>query len=211
MMKKKYLLVIGAALIASALVLGGCSKKDGDSGSGGGDAAAKPAASKSGSKVVIPAEIEGYPVVAISSYAFEEPIASDEYQLTQSGRKRITSVFIPDSVTEIDQGPAGAEDGAGIFSGCAALTSVTLSNNLKVICSEMFAYCTSLESITIPESVTYIGFSAFRGCSSLAEVKLPGHPIGYSDLSYYFAFENCPKLSLATRKAITDSGYTGEF
>jgi hypothetical protein len=165
--------------------------------------------SKNGGKVVIPAEIEGYPVVAIAGSAFLERNKDDEYKMTEEGRKRITGVVIPDTVTEIipEKYSTIAQN---VFSNCVSLKDVTLSNNLKVIVDGMFGGCTSLTAITIPESVTTIELGAFYKCSELAEVKLPSHPIKYP-ISYVDAFASCPKLSLAARKAIQDSGYKGSF
>jgi hypothetical protein len=100
---------------------------------------------------------------------------------------------------------------AYVFRYCTELKDVTLSKNLKVIVNEMFCGCTSLTTITIPESVTTIEANAFLKCSELAEVKLPSHPIKYTGEDWEPAFGECPKLSLATRKAITDSGYKGSF
>jgi hypothetical protein len=75
----------------------------------------------------------------------------------------------------------------------------------------MFCACTSLTTITIPESVTTIEKYAFYKCSELTEVKLPSHPIKYTGDDWEGAFSECPKLSLAARKAIQDSGYKGSF
>jgi hypothetical protein len=167
--------------------------------------------SKNGGNVVIPAEIEGYPVVAIGGYAFRELSSSDEYRYIESGYKRITGVVIPDSVTEIVE--TENVSAAGVFKECTELKNVTLSKNLKVIVDNMFSGCTSLASITIPESVETIEEFAFYGCAELTEVKLPSHPIKYTGYGGPGTanFLGCSKLNLATRKAIQDSGYTGSF
>jgi hypothetical protein len=143
-----------------------------------------------GGEVKIPAKIEGFPVTGILFHAFL--------------RATITSVTIPDSVTVI---------GDGAFSQCGRLATATLPKNLKEIPTNLFSSCKSLESINIPDSVTVIGAHAFVDCVELSKVTLPSHPIEYPlhVLGRSDAFVNCPKLSLAVRKTITDTGYKGSF
>jgi hypothetical protein len=75
--------------------------------------------------------------------------------------------------------------------------------------------CVSLKEVVIPDSVTVIGQLAFSSCKELTTVKLPSHPLEYPDFESIHAnnsaFGSCPKLSLAVRNAIKESGYTGEF
>ena len=76
---------------------------------------------------------------------------------------RLTSVAIPNSVTEI---------GSQAFYGCSGLTSVTIPNSVTEIGSRAFYGCSGLSSVTIPNSVTKIGVSAFDGCKSLSNVNI---------------------------------------
>ena len=71
------------------------------------------------------------------------------------GCKSMTSISIPNSVTNID------------FNGCSSLTSITIPNSVTSIGNFAFYNCSSLTSITIPNSVTSISPSAFSGCTSL--------------------------------------------
>ncbi|GHV86974.1 hypothetical protein AGMMS50255_2700 [Spirochaetia bacterium] len=100
--------------------------------------------------VVIPEKINGIPVVAIGDMAF--------------GRKALTSVIIPNSVTSI---------GDSAFYGCQ-LTSVVIPNSVTSIGRGAFvgwadgayyvdgvAIANDLTSIVIPDSVTSIGMEAF--------------------------------------------------
>ncbi|MDD7430095.1 MAG: leucine-rich repeat domain-containing protein [Oscillospiraceae bacterium] len=76
----------------------------------------------------------------------------------------LTSIVIPDSVTEI---------GRGAFSFCKKLESVTLPKNITEISGVTFNRCDNLKSISIPDSVTYIGDKAFGKCTNLVSVSLP--------------------------------------
>jgi hypothetical protein len=73
--------------------------------------------------------------------------------------KKITSVEIPSTVTEI-----------GGFSGCSKLKTVTISKkaNLRLIEGGAFSNCTSLKEIYIDAET--VGADAFSDCSSLAKV-----------------------------------------
>ena len=59
------------------------------------------------------------------------------------------------------------------FSGCTALTSVTIPQSVTSIGQSAFSGCTALTSVTIPQSVTSIGQSAFSGCTGLISVTIP--------------------------------------
>lgn len=78
---------------------------------------------------------------------------------------------------------------------CHELTTVDLSNNLKVrIGDEMFYTCSKLSKIVLPNNILEIGESAFYGCSSLKNIDIPDKvtEIGYS------AFGNCSSLRSVT-------------
>lgn len=78
---------------------------------------------------------------------------------------------------------------------CHELTTVDLSNNLKVrIGDEMFYTCSKLSKIVLPNNILEIGESAFYGCSSLKNIDIPDKvtEIGYS------AFCICSSLRSVT-------------
>lgn len=166
--------------------------------------------------LVIPAEIDGKPVVEIVSYAFARGV-------------QFKSVVIPDSVTKI---------GSFVFGGCTALTSVTVgAGAAEGITGYVFSGCEALEEInvaesnpvyrstdgvlfgdggetlvyyppakadtgfTVPDGVTALGDAAFNGSKKLTELTLPESlkTIGSG------AFSNCSSLTSLTIPA----GVTG--
>jgi hypothetical protein len=132
----------------------------------------------------------------------------------------ITSIIIPDTVVEIGSHafassslasiklPANLKKlGSNAFQGCLSGT-LTIPMGLTVIPFEAFRV-SNISEVIIPDSVISIENGAFEYCSELTTVRLPSHPIKYGYSST--AFQNCPKLSLAARKPIQESGYTGNF
>lgn len=103
------------------------------------------------SDIVIPKTIDGREVRIICENAFRNCTA-------------LTSVTIPNSVTEI---------GSGAFCNCPRLSSAVLSEGLKAIGSDAFWGCESLISIIIPNSVERIDENIFWGCKKLMEIVLP--------------------------------------
>jgi hypothetical protein len=152
-----------------------------------------------GGAVVIPAAIDGRPVVSIGNGAFSGCTSVTSVTIPGSitslgagafyGCTGLTSVTIPGSVTSI-----GGINGYGVFSQCTGLTSVTIMDGVNYIAFNMFAYCPSLTSVTIPDSVTGIGWDAFHGCSSLASITIPG------SVTYIgkYAFTGCTGLTSMT-------------
>jgi hypothetical protein len=147
-------------------------------------------------KVIIPAEIEGFPVVEIAS----------GWQVGNA-QKNITSLVIPDTVTRFPESTSEnlyAPDFA--FYGMSKLTEVTLPKGLKRIPNGMFGGCNALTSFTIPQGVTEIGRQAFAG-SGLMSVTIPNTvtKIGGN------AFAYCSKLTAITIPAsVTEMG-SGAF
>lgn len=94
----------------------------------------------------------------------------------------LTSVIIPDTVTDI---------GSGAFAACSNLTSVTIPNSVTKIGNWAFSGCTSLLNITIPDNVTSIGEGSFCNCQSLACVEIPN---SVSSIGLY-AFEECISMT----------------
>ena len=103
-------------------------------------------------------------------------------------------VVIPETITYSGTTYSVTSIGSSAFSGCSALTSVTIGNSVTSIGSYAFSGCSGLTSVTIPNSVTSIGYAAFRGCSALTSVT-----IGNSVTSIGSnAFDGCSALTSVT-------------
>lgn len=116
-------------------------------------------------KVIIPDEINGYPVTAIEQNAF---IGSD-----------LTEIVLPDTIKIID---------AGAFYGCIFLNKINIPENLEYIGEEAFAYCSSLKEISINSPQINVSQYAFYNCWKLKNVNLNVKSIDNN------AFQNCTSL-----------------
>ena len=95
------------------------------------------------------------------------------YKITKIGNKafykcrNITSVIIPDTVTEIEDGSHDAQ--TGLFYGAfmySGITSIEIPKNVTKIGDVAFCGCRNITSITIPDSVTELGDYAFSECGN---------------------------------------------
>ena len=118
-----------------------------------------------------------------ASYSSSEGVLfnKDKTVLIQYPGGKSGAYAIPSGVTAI---------GAGTFSGCTGLTSVTIPNSVTIIGESAFSSCSGLTSITIPNSVTTIGRQAFSGCDGLTEVTIGESITSIGDL----AFLSCTSL-----------------
>ena len=156
--------------------------------------------------VVIPAEIEGLPVIEIRMYAFynSPDLASISIpdSVTKIGESAfrdcssLTSISIPDGVTEIDY---------HVFDGCSSLTSISIPDSITEIGEGAFQCCSSLTSISIPDSVTEIGLHAFHGCSSLTGIHVNEHNPNYSSDDRGVLFDKSKTTLIQAPGAIADS------
>jgi len=100
---------------------------------------------------------------------------------------------VPGSVTSI---------GGDAFSGCTALTSITMSDNITNIGSGAFEGCTGLTRVTIPNRVTSIDQWTFGNCTGLTSITLgpsvttiEGYAfMGCSGLTELFFQGNAPSI-----------------
>jgi len=154
---------------------------------------------------IIPAMIEGFPVVSIGDYSFYSHLDLTNViivsGITSIGNDafdsctNLTSITIPNSVTNIGDWafmwcpsltnitipPSVISVGSRAFAQCRGLVNVTISNGVSIIREFAFIGCDSLTSITLPDSLTTIGDGAFCACSHLTNIE-----VNVSNPSYIF-------------------------
>ena len=122
--------------------------------------------------VVIPEELDGYPVVAIGNSALQQEamtsvvipdsvISIGDYAFSCSGLK---TVVVPDSVVSI---------GKNVFSQCKDLEVAVLPEGIPAVPYGTFLECTKLEAVRIPMNVKTIEMHAFLECTNLKNLVLP--------------------------------------
>jgi len=84
---------------------------------------------------------------------------------------RLTSITIPNSVTEIKE---------KALRHCQNLETITIPNSVISLGEGAFANCIRLQSITIPGSVKEIGFGAFNACKNLTSIQVDSQNTNYS-------------------------------
>jgi len=117
-------------------------------------------------KIIIPEEIDGYTVEAISGF---------------QGNENITYVSIPSCVKVIEK---------DAFYDCDSLTQVDLSDGLEEIKEEAFSECDSLKEFNMPDTVTSIGETILAG-SAVESIHIS---TGLETLSAY-CFGCCDSLN----------------
>ena len=120
-----------------------------------------------------------------------------------SGEITIPALYDGKKVTVI-------EDNA--FSGCTAVTKITVGDNVTAVGTSAFSGCTGLTSVTL-KKVTSVGDSAFSGCTKLTSVDLSSVATLGGGLFY-----GCTSLTSVTLptgitelKAVTDGSETKGF
>ena len=119
-------------------------------------------------EITLPENNSDYSDYVINKYMFRD--------------SKVTSVTIPDSVTEIFK---------EAFYSCDSLTSVKIGNSVKRIGSSAFSGCYNLTSVTIGNSVTHIGDYAFDGCENLTSITIPKSITNIGNT----AFLDCNKIT----------------
>lgn len=158
--------------------------------------------SGSDTQIVIPQEINGYPVTGIGEYAFcyDIELKPDNSESLHE----VTAIKIPDTVASIGQGafqccymlaemeiPDSVEYlGSNAFRYCENLVEVQLSQNLTLVEEGLFDSCFSLASVELPDGIGSIGALAFYNCVSLESISIPD---GVSYIGSN-AFESCASL-----------------
>lgn len=134
----------------------------------------------SGSDIVVPRTLGGYPVCGIGGRAFFgtniksvivhsgiEYAANEAFAFCQS----LVSVEFEGEATTL---------GAGIFAGCSALKSVILPSALASIPSDAFTGCSSLDNIILPDTLEIIEAYAFHE-TAIKEITIPASVISIEE------------------------------
>ncbi len=115
--------------------------------------------------VVVPDEINGYPVIAIENEAFLNAC--------------VTEVILPETIKFID---------SSAFWECIYLEKINFPQSLKYIGLNAFSYCSELKEIDIDNPNLYLSDSAFQNCWNITSINLNVRNIGEN------AFSNCRTL-----------------
>ena len=108
---------------------------------------------------------ELYTVVGVGMGAFENC-------------SRITSLVLPNSVTNIDK---------DAFKNCIGLKTIRFGQSLKSIGWSAFKGCSGISSLTLPDSLRTVGWETFSGCSGLKELSIGSQLYGCGT----YAFGGC--------------------
>jgi len=151
--------------------------------------------------VRIPDRISNLPVVRIGDNAFSAMKAAG--RPTFDRYYSITSIVIPNTVTEI---------GNGAFHSLNNLNSINLPTSLITIGENAFNSCFLLTSFSLPASIRTIGSGAFHDCQGLTTITIPASvtriTFGTADERNIFYRS---KLDSASQTRLRNVGYTGSF
>lgn len=123
--------------------------------------------------IVIPSEINGYPVTKLDgtfSYnmSIQRVVVSEGveeiWNYAFDSCENLREVTLPSTLREL---------GLCVFSGCIQLEKINLPDGLTILDDSAFYHCDSLTSISIPDTVEEIGPAVLMNCTGLVEVKLP--------------------------------------
>lgn len=110
-------------------------------------------------EIIVPAKIGKSTVTAIAAEAFS-PFHNSVIVKNGHFLKTITSVTLPESITEI---------GEQAFDNCYALRSVNIPSGVTKIGARAFAY-TALEKIVLPQALISVGDGAFLNAEKLTVI-----------------------------------------
>lgn len=165
----------------------------------------------------IPSEIDGYPVVGIASYVFEDHSFLNYLELPDTLKhieakafyhSGVKEVVFPDGIETIEAEAFGECDNLrkvyvpasveisgygsyGPFNGCDNLKNIQLEEGITHIAANLFNGCTGLETYDIPDSVTTIRWGAFQNCSNLYDIHIPDSVTTIES----YSFERCTALA----------------
>lgn len=123
-------------------------------------------------RVIVPKEIDGYPVIGIGENAFKNASFS-ELILPSSLKFILKSAFSGcEKLQHIDL-PEGIEYlGKDCFSR-AGLKSIRIPHLIKIIPVNCFYNCKDMESVVLRNGIRKLDSCAFEGCRKLEQINLP--------------------------------------
>ncbi len=140
--------------------------------------------------ILIPAKLDGKPVVSIGDMAF--------YMLDVYGDVYIMNVTMPVSLKTI---------GVSAFDTNSNLRYVTLNEGLETVGDNAFDFCPQLQSINIPSTVTHIGNQVFANDENLRSITVAeGNKNYYSDGKVLYNDDRTVLIKYPA--ANTDESYT---
>jgi uncharacterized repeat protein (TIGR02543 family) len=119
--------------------------------------------------LIVPSELDGYPVAGIGYRAL-------------SGCNDLTAVVLPEGVTGI--GPLA-------FQYCTALAEVSIPPGVTDIGTLAFQYCEALSTVVLPQSVSAIGSNVFTHCTNLSKLYVPVAWLGTETVATLGLEEGC--------------------
>lgn len=149
--------------------------------------------------VIVPSEIEGFPVTEMSEYTFKDYTG------------KLVNVVLPDSLKELPRGMFYSKYNSDTKqSNCyTALKTVTLPADITEIPGSFFS-TSSIESIVISSKVKSIGHSAFRGCKNLKTVDIQSNvlieigPLAFRDCTSLESIRLPDSVKIICVKAFED-------
>ncbi len=119
-----------------------------------------------------------------------------------TGNKNLKSVFVPSEVESM----MNYASSKGVFTNCTALTTVTFEEGSKItsIMGYAFSGCTALESVILPDNLESIGIYAFLK-SGIESIVLPNSVTNIGN----YAFSECKSLtSINLPESVTVGNYS---
>lgn len=132
---------------------------------------------------------------------FKLPKLEKLYESTFQGCESLTSLEIPEGITDLPKSFAGGcsslknivlpksliSVGWGALSGCSSLERIDLPETLEKIMMDAFQNCTSLKYFRLPEGINNIYDHIISGCTALEELHIPKLPLIMNN----YAFAKC--------------------
>ena len=122
--------------------------------------------------VVVPAEIDGRPVVAIAVVCF----GNDSI---------VRGIVIPESVKEMEE----------VFTNNGNL-EIIIAEGLETLGYGLFVFCSNLREVVLGDNVTAIRQSVFNGCYALEKVNIPATLTEMTEAEAFSTFNGLTNLTI---------------